>query len=166
MCKGHISYISCPWTYTVCETNILPTLEKYGASTLEYLSNDSVCSQPSFWHSSSLTLFVTFLRKVHFVVSTYSICSGLENQTVTEVYNTTIVNLQSSHLLQGLIQITAHATLPGLSLLCDPCWECGAWKHLLITYPSCFLYLGNTVLARCFYHPWAGACCVICKISV
>lgn len=51
-----------------CETNILPTLEKYGASTLEYLSNNSVCSQLLNILAQLITPFVIFLRKVHFVV--------------------------------------------------------------------------------------------------
>lgn len=64
---------------------------------------------------------VTFLRKVDFVVLLTAYVLVIENQTVMEGCNTTIVSLQSSHLLQGLrlakLLLTATLTeLPTYSL--------------------------------------------------
>lgn len=44
------------------------TLEKCGASTLDYLSNNSACSQLLNILAQLVAPFVIFLRKVHFVV--------------------------------------------------------------------------------------------------
>lgn len=95
------------------------TLEKYGASTLGYLSNNSVCSWPSNTLAQLTT--VTFLRKVDFVLLRAYVLV-IENQTVMmEGCKATIVSLQSSHLLQGLrlakLLLTATLTeLPTYSL--------------------------------------------------
>lgn len=76
------------------------TLEKCGASTLDYLSNISVCCQPLNILARLVTPFVIFLRKIYFVVILTA--HVLVVKTVVESCNTMTVTLQSSHLLRGL----------------------------------------------------------------
>lgn len=83
------------------------------------LQPSDICSQPSNTLAQLIT--VTFLRKVDFVVLLTAYVLVIENQTVMEGCKTTIVSLQSSHLLQGLrlakLLLTATLTeLPTYSL--------------------------------------------------
>lgn len=59
-----------------------------GASTLEYLSNNSDCSQPSNM-AQLITLFATFTRKVHSVIITEYVLVLVK--PVTEDCNTMLV---------------------------------------------------------------------------
>lgn len=112
-----------------------------------------------------ITLFVTFLRKVRFVVSTYSICSGLENQTVTDVYNT---NLQSSRLLQGLYLSKLLLTWPsqGLAYCVTLAGSGVPWSTCWSLTPPAFCTWETQCLRGVFTTRGLGLVVLFVKISV